>query len=477
MSLKIEYVIFRQDEICRHVSQRRSPDNLKMSRFASHLRPMNYDISPCNSSWRQNAAITCAYRQIGFSIAVRSTSAAPMPRRIAHLDMDAFFASVELIAYPELVGEAVVVGGARAPSPERKADGRLHFAHLKDYVGRGVVTTATYEARALGVFSGMGLMKSSRLAPEAILLPANFEAYRDYSRRFKAAVREIAPHMEDRGIDEIFLDLSEHPEESQSLAERLQNAVRMATGLSCSIGIAPNRLLAKIASDLQKPGGITILSRDDLSTRIWPLPAGKINGIGKKTAARLSALGITSIADLARTPVETLCLHFGRHTGEWLSRSALGIDDSPIVTLREVKSISREATFERDLHLRRDRDELSRQLENLCQRVAADMNRKEMSGRTVGIKLRFADFRLLTREITLPAALPTPATKEDLLASARQCLKKIAFDVPERQLFRLLGVRVSALLPFGSATPKPEKTASVKDLQQAPAPRQAELPF
>ncbi|MDR0233715.1 MAG: DNA polymerase IV [Zoogloeaceae bacterium] len=374
-----------------------------------------------------------------------------MLRRIAHLDMDAFFASVELLAYPELSGQAVVVGGARVPPPVQNPDGSLKFARLKDYVGRGVVTTATYEARALGVFSGMGLMKSSRLAPEAILLPANFDAYRDYSRRFKAAVREVAPHMEDRGIDEIFLDLSESSEDSLTLARRLQAAVRIATGLSCSIGVAPNRLLAKIASDLQKPGGITLLTLNDLATRIWPMPTGKINGIGRKTAARLTSLGIETIGELAQTPVDTLRLHFGPRWGEWLSRAASGIDDSPIVTRREIKSISRETTFERDLHLSRDRAELSRQLEALCQQLTADMIRKEMTGRTVGAKLRFADFRLLTREITLPAALPSPPTPDVLLAAARQCLKKIPFDTPNRQTFRLLGVRVSALEPFGKS--------------------------
>ncbi|MCL2021852.1 MAG: DNA polymerase IV [Betaproteobacteria bacterium] len=407
-----------------------------------------------------------------------------MFRRIAHLDMDAFFASVELIAYPELSGQAVVVGGARVPRPVRKPDGSLQFARLKDYAGRGVVTTATYEARALGVFSGMGLMQSSRLAPAAILLPANFDAYRDYSRRFKAAAREITPRMEDRGIDEIFLDLTELSEASLPLARRLQAAVRTATGLSCSIGIAPNRLLAKIASDLQKPGGITILTPDDLSTRIWPLPTGKINGIGKKTAARLHSLGIESIGDLAQTPVEVLCLHFGQHWGEWLSRVAAGIDDSPIVTRREIKSISRETTFERDLHLLRDRAELSQQLDALCQRVAADMIRKEMTGRTVGVKLRFADFRLTTREITLPSALPAPPTPETLLAAARQCLKKIVF-APNRQLLRLLGVRVSTLEPLGNTCEgsmeetKNTQAAQAKneDSPQTPLPRQAKLPF
>lgn len=168
------------------------------------------------------------------------------PRRIAHLDMDAFFASVELLHYPELRGQPVVVGGRNVPQPTMQADGQRRFARLRDYVGRGVVTTSTYEARALGVFSAMGLMKSAQLAPEAILLPANFDAYREYSRRFKAAVRSIAPLIEDRGIDEIYMDLSDIDEESLPLARHIKEAVFAATGLTCSIGITPNKLLSKI---------------------------------------------------------------------------------------------------------------------------------------------------------------------------------------------------------------------------------------
>ena len=153
------------------------------------------------------------------------------PRRIAHLDMDAFFASVELLQYPELRGLPVVVGGRSTMAPVLNADGSRSFARLKDYIGRGVITTSTYEARALGVFSGMGLMKSAALAPEAILLPANFEAYRHYSRLFKAAVASVAPKIEDRGIDEIYIDLTDIDEATLPLAHRIKQAVSSATGL------------------------------------------------------------------------------------------------------------------------------------------------------------------------------------------------------------------------------------------------------
>ena len=185
--------------------------------------------------------------------------ASALPRRIAHLDMDAFFASVELLRYPELRGHPVVVGGRSIHIPVEQANGTHTFSRLRDYVGRGVITTSTYEARAFGVFSGMGLMKSAQLAPNAILLPANFDAYRHFSRLFKAAVATIAPKIEDRGIDEIYFDVSDHAEDSHSLAQRIQNAVFDATGLTCSIGISPNKLLSKIGSDLDKPRGIQMM--------------------------------------------------------------------------------------------------------------------------------------------------------------------------------------------------------------------------
>jgi DNA polymerase-4 len=219
--------------------------------------------------------------------------------------MDAFFASVELLSYPELRGHPVVVGGRNASTAAAKGGAGLeHFTRLKDYIGRGVVTTSTYEARALGVFSGMGLMKSALLAPDAILLPANFEAYRHYSQLFKRAVAQIAPAIEDRGIDEIYIDLSSLEEDTLSIAQRIKAKVFEATGLSCSIGISPNKLLSKICSDLEKPNGLTILPLDDLKDRIWPLAAKKINGIGPKANEKLGQLGIITVGELASAPPE-----------------------------------------------------------------------------------------------------------------------------------------------------------------------------
>jgi len=365
-------------------------------------------------------------------------------RRIAHLDMDAFYASVELLRYPELRGRPVVIGGGSAHQPVPQPDGTHSYSLLRNYVGRGVVTTSTYEARALGVFSAMGVMKAAKLAPDAVLLPTDFKAYRHYSQLFKAAVAEIAPEMEDRGIDEIYLDLSHHDEETEALARRLKQAVRDATGLSCSIGVAPNKLLAKICSDLDKPDGVTILTPADIATRIWPLHVKKVNGIGPKAVEKLAGLGLHTIADLAHADAALLQTHFGRSTALWLQSVAQGQDDRPVVTSSEPKSLSRETTFERDLHARHDRDTLSGIFTALCVKVADDLKRKGYLGRTIGIKLRYDDFRTVTRDVTLPASTDDAAT---IRRAAGECLRR----VPLEKRLRLLGVRVTALSPRGAA--------------------------
>jgi DNA polymerase-4 len=329
---------------------------------------------------------------------------------------------------------------------------------MRDYVGRGVITTATYEARALGVHSGMGLMKAAKLAPEAILLPADFQAYRHYSQLFKQAVLAIAPQMEDRGIDEIYLDLSAHCEPSASLAHRLKSAVFEATGLTCSICIAPNKLLAKIGSDLDKPDGLTLLTPADVQLRIWPLPARKINGIGPKAAEKLATLGIHTIADLAQADAGLLQTHFGRSYAAWLARVALGQDERTVETSSEPKSLSRETTFERDLHARHDRDLLSQIFTGLCERVAEDLQRKGYVGRTIGIKLRYENFQTLTRDLSLPEAIDDAGA---IRRAAGECLRR----VPLQQRLRLLGVRVGAL------------SRRDADAERSRAPQQGELLF
>jgi DNA polymerase IV len=374
----------------------------------------------------------------------------PSPRRwIAHLDMDAFYASVELLRYPELRGQAVVIGGGRRAQPETLADGTRRFATLAAYKGRGVVTTATYAARDFGVHSGMGLMKAAQRAPDAVLLPTDFERYRLYSRRFKAAVAEIAPLIEDRGIDEIYIDLSDLPGAHdavghdplggvRALAQDIRNNVKSATGLSCSIGVTPNKLLAKIASELDKPDGLTILTQDDLPTRVWPLPVRRINGIGPKAGAKLASLGLHTIAELAAADRTLLAEHFGRAYARWLHEAAQGRDDRPLNTSSEPVSMSRETTFDRDLSARADRAELGAILDDLVAELAHDLQRKGYVGKTVGIKLRFDDFKTVTRDLTL---LDATAEAEAIRRAAGQCLKRVNFS----RRIRLMGVRMASL--------------------------------
>ena len=366
------------------------------------------------------------------------TTAPAQARRIAHLDMDAFYASVELLRRPELRGQPVVIGGRRAAGHHDDT-----LPRLRDYAGRGVITTATYEARALGVGSGMGLMKAARLAPEAVLLPADFDEYRRVSARFKAAVAALTPVIEDRGIDEIYIDLSDVPGVAQdggrAIGGALKQAVRTATGLTCSIGIAPNKLLAKLGSDLDKPDGLTLLQPEDLPTRIWPLPAARINGIGPKAALRLAEMGIHTVGELAAAPPALLLERFGTSMGHWLHEAAHGRDERPVVTHRDPKSISRETTFERNLHATRDRAELGRLLDALCERLATDLQRKGLAARTVGVKLRYEDFRIASRHHTGPAPVQSAAA---LRRAAGQCLKRVDLSRP----LRLMGVKAEGLV-------------------------------
>jgi len=381
-------------------------------------------------------------------------------RRIAHLDMDAFFASVELLRYPQLKGLPMIIGGGR-----RKADDLLHAGHaglpaheipvadfprLKDYVGRGVITTATYAARQFGVGSAMGMMKAARLCPEAIVLPVDFDEVRRLSRAFKETIREIAPLMEDRGIDEVYIDFTEVPggqrEGGRVLARLIQKCIQERTGLTCSIGVAPNKLIAKMASEFNKPNGISIVHEADLQTLIWPLAARKINGVGPKADAKLEKSGLRTVGDIAGQSREWLVEHFGRSYGAWLHDAAWGRDERPVVTESEPVSMSRETTFERDLHAVRDREALGAVFTDLCERVAADLRRKGYVGRTIGIKLRYDDFRTATRDLTLDHYTDDPRV---IRQAAGQSLKRVDLD---RRL-RLLGVRVGKLVPAGDLPP------------------------
>lgn len=382
-------------------------------------------------------------------------------RRIAHLDMDAFFASVALLQFPQLKGLPLVIGGSRMTAQQLLDAINRHrpgpdgpwptpadippevFPRLGDYRGRGVSTTATYAARAFGISSGMGLTRAAQRCPQAILLPIDFERYRHFSRLFKDIILSEAPVMEDRGIDEVYVDFSALPgvavDGGRAVARRIQQRIAGETGLSCSIGVAPNKLIAKMASEFDKPGGISILWPEDLRGRIWPLPARRINGIGPRTNARLEALGVRTIGELAACELSWLVQHFGAHQGQWLHDSAWGRDERPVANRTEPVSISRETTFARDLHAVHDRAELGRIFTRLAEQTAADLQRKGYAGRTIGIKLRYADFRIVTRDQSISEYIHDAAS---IRRVAGLCLKRV--DLGKR--LRLLGVRVSSLL-------------------------------
>ncbi|RZJ16470.1 MAG: DNA polymerase IV [Haliea sp.] len=371
--------------------------------------------------------------------------------------MDAFFASVELLRYPQLKGLPVVIGGGRRKVDEalRLSQGErgLHeipveaFPLLKDYVGRGVITTATYAARQFGVGSAMGMMKAARLAPHALVLPVDFEEVRKYSRWFKSIIREVAPLVEDRGVDEVYIDFTEVPggqrEGGRVLARLLQKSIQQQTGLTCSIGVAPNKLIAKMASEFNKPNGITVLYEADVQTQIWPLPVRKINGIGPKAEVKLHKLHLMTIGDIASQEREWLVDNFGKAYGAWMHDAAWGRDNRPVVTESEPVSMSRETTFDRDLHAVRDRSELGAIFTELCVRVAEDLQRKGYVSKTIGIKLRYDDFQIATRDLTLEHFT---ADAKAIRQAAGQCLKRV--DLSRR--LRLLGVRAGKLVKADS---------------------------
>ena len=372
--------------------------------------------------------------------------------------MDAFFASVELLRYPQLKGLPMVIGGGR-----RKVDEAIRnipeggtladipiaaFPLLKDYVGRGVITTATYAARQFGIGSAMGMMKAAKLCPQALVLPVDFDEVRRLSRLFKDTIREIAPVVEDRGVDEVYIDFTDvlggQREGGRVLARLIQKSILQATGLTCSVGVAPNKLLAKMASEFNKPNGISIVSADDLQAKIWPLPCRKVNGIGPKADEKLQRHGIHTIGDLAARERDWLMATFGKSTGAWMFEVARGRDERPVVTESEPVSMSRETTFDRDLHAVRDRAELGRIFTWLCEKVADDLQRKGYVGKTIGIKLRYDDFKTATRDQTVLAHTADAAT---IRRVAGQCLKRVPLD----KKLRLLGVRVGALVKHDEA--------------------------
>ena len=364
------------------------------------------------------------------------------PRRILHLDMDAFFASVELLRQPGLRGRPLIIGGRGDPSR------------------RGVVSTCTYEARAFGVRSGMPLRTAARLCPEAVYMPTDFAAYSHWSRRFKALMREVSPLFEDRGIDEAFLDITALAGSAEDIAQQLKARIFADSGLRCSIGVAPNKLLAKIASELDKPDGFTLIRPEDVETRIWPLEVRRIPGVGPKADERLASMQIRTIGQLAQTPQALLSAAFGARYAGWLHEAAHGRIDKPLSLQREPRSRSRETTYQEDT---RDWQVVAGSVVQLCRKLADDLQRAGYAGRTIGLKLRFSDFETLTRDRTL--AQPT-ADALIIRKAAFECLARVNGSVnaavsgtvsAEGRLsrrVRLVGVRVGELSPLQALTPE-----------------------
>jgi DNA polymerase-4 len=347
-------------------------------------------------------------------------------RRILHIDMDAFFAAVEEKRNPALTGKAVVIGGRGDPSK------------------RGVVSTANYEARKFGIHSAMPLRTACKLCPHAVFLPVDYEAYVAASRQFKRVLLTVTPIMEDVGIDEAFLDVSDVADTDEDIVAGVKSGIKEKTGLTCSIGIAPNKLLAKIASDMQKPNGLTILTEHDIESRLWPLPIRKLYGIGPRTEERLKNMGIETIRQLAVLPLEKLTEKFGKSYGHYLYDASRGMDDSPLVTYWEPKSISREMTFQVDV---KDWQTIAKALAALAKEVVDDIKDHGYRAKTITIKIRFSDFQTFTRAKTISDYTDS---EEEIRRAAFTCLKRIELN----KRVRLIGVRASSLEKI-DMVPKP----------------------
>ena len=340
------------------------------------------------------------------------------PRAILHLDLDAFFCAVEEQHSPALRGRPFAVGGR----PE----------------SRGVVSSASYAARRFGVRSAMPMAHAVRLCPDLVVVAPNFAAYRAASREVMERLHRTTPLVEQISIDEAFLDVSALGEPGDVLAARLQKNIRDELALSCSLGVAANKLVAKIATDVGKslvrsgamPNAICVVPPGEEAAFLAPLPAGALWGVGPKTAEKLAAMGIHTIGAIAEWPPADLERRFGQH-GEDLSRRARGIDERPIVTERAAKSISQETTFERDIS---DRAALERTLRKQAAAIAHKLRRDELTGTTVKLKIRWPDFTTPTRQLTLPQ----PSDDEATIAEA--ALRLFAQIWPSGQPVRLIGV-------------------------------------
>jgi DNA polymerase-4 len=302
---------------------------------------------------------------------------------IAHLDLDAFYAAVEVLEEPSLAGKPVLVGG------------RAHQ--------RGVVLTASYPARAFGARSGMPMSRALSLCPNAVVVPPRHKLYREYSRRVMAVVRQTASLIEQMSVDEAFLDLSDQAadwEDAIQVVRQLKSQVKEQVGLSASLGLATNKLVAKVASDQNKPDGLTVVRPGEEPAFLAPLPVRALWGVGPVTAQKLAVMGVTTIGELAQVPEQQLRSRFGRH-GAAMARHAQGIDERPVVTERDPKSVGQERTFARDLS---DVDSLEAQIMRLSQGVSRRLKRHGLVAGTIAIKVRYSDFTTLSRQMHVAVA-------------------------------------------------------------------------
>jgi DNA polymerase IV len=344
-------------------------------------------------------------------------------RTIAHVDMDAFFVAIELLRRPELRGKPVIVATGTDPH------------------ARGVVMTASYEARKYGVHSALPLAIAHRRCPQAVLVAQDIELYRRASARVMKVLGEYSERVEVAGLDEAYLDLSGSPA-PKARARELKRRMRAETRLTCSVGIATNKLLAKIASDLEKPDGLCVLQPEEMQDAVGDRPAALLPGVGPRTQERLAAIGVRTVRELANAPAAELERAFGPRLGGSLRETANGMDDRPVVTERAPKSESRETTFPSDVS---DRSALGEILDRLAEQVGTRLRRDGYSGRTVTLKIRLRPFRTHTRSRTLPEATGNPAV---IRTVARELLDAFELDAP----VRLLGVGVAGL----SRPPQPD---------------------
>ena len=364
----------------------------------------------------------------------------PRHREIIHLDLDAFYASVEMLDNPEIAGKPVIVGGGGK---------------------RGVVTAASYEARKFGVHSAQPVATARRLCPDGVFLPVRMGRYKEMSDRVFEIFRRFSPLVEALSIDEAFLDVSGTQRlfgGALEIARKIKETVESETGLTVSAGVAASKFVAKIASDMNKPDGLTVVPRGKEKEFLGPLPVGKLWGVGKVTETALHRMGVKTIGDLASVPAENLKKRFGKH-GLHLHRLANGIDDREVEPEHEVKSIGHEDTYDEDI---RDRESIEKELLSLAHRVSSRMRRKGFRGRTVTLKVKYHDFTQVTRAATLPSPTDDGAT---IYRTVIPLLKKTEAG---RRPVRLLGISVSH---FGEKRFPREEWGQIPLFGQRPEPR------